>query len=238
MPTVLVTGASRGLGLEFVRQYAAAGWEVIACARDPHHATELAEVKRRAAGTVQIDALDVTHPAQVERLAGRHAGTAIDVLINNAGDIGPRGAHREQLHKQFFGSIDYDAWRHVLDVNLLAPIRIAEAFAEHVERSDQKKMIFMSSSSGSIAEGTHPVFAYCSSKAALNKAVAMLALAVRERGIIAAAVCPGHAKTALGGLGASVEVRDSIAGLRRLIGRLTLADSGTFTRYTGERVAW
>lgn len=238
MPTVLVTGASRGLGLEFVRQYAAAGWEVIAAARNPAQATDLAEAKRRAGGLVSVETLDVTRTQHLEWLVGKYANASIDVLINNAGDIGPRGAHREALHKQFFGSIDYGAWLAVLETNLLAPVRIAEAFAEQVARSEQKKIIFMSSTVGSLSEGQHAVFAYASSKAALNKAVSMIAMATRTRGLIAAAVCPGHVKTDLGGAGATLEARDSIAGLRKVIAALAPKDSGSFTRYNGERIAW
>lgn len=238
MPTILVTGASRGIGLEFVRQYAAAGWDVIAGARDPATAHELDELRRRAGGNIAVEPLDVTHPQQVEWLVGKYAATAIDVLLNNAGDLGPRGAHRELLHKQFFGSLDFDAWRRVFEVNLYAPVRIAEAFAPQVERSAAKKMIFLSSTQGSIAEGTAPVFAYCSSKAALNKCVTMVAIALQARGVIATAVCPGHVKTALGGQGATLEAADSVAGLRRVIAKLTPADSGAFIRHDGSRVAW
>jgi NAD(P)-dependent dehydrogenase (short-subunit alcohol dehydrogenase family) len=187
---------------------------------------------------VTVQPLDVTNEQQIEWLAGKHAMTAIDVLINNAGDLGPRGTAREQLHKQFFGSLDYSAWRRLFDVNFFAPVRIAEVFAEHVERSEQKKMIFMSSTVGSNVQGSQPVFPYATSKAALNKAVSLMAVSLRPRGIITAAVCPGHAKTVLGGLGATVEVADSIAGLRKVIAKLTLTESGSFTRYNGEQVPW
>ncbi len=238
MPTVMITGASRGIGLEFVRQYATAGWDVIACARDPVRATDLADLRRRSGGTVAIEPLDVTHTQQIEWIAGKYAETAIDVLLNNAGDIGPRGASRENLHRQFFGSLDYEAWRRVIEVNVLAPVRIAETFAEHVARSTQKKMIFLSSTVGSIAEGKPPVFAYASSKAMLNKCVSMIASATGAQGIIAAAVCPGHVKTDLGGAGATLEARDSVHALRKLIAQMGPADSGSFTRYDGTRIAW
>lgn len=238
MATVMVTGASRGLGLEFARQYAAAAWEVIACARNPAEATELAALKRRWGGTVSVEMLDVTNETHIGFLAGKYANTAIDVLINNAGDIGPRGAARDQLHKQYFGSLDYPAWRKLFDVNLFAPIRIAEAFAEQVERSEQKKMIFISSTVGSNVEGNQQVFPYATSKAALNKCVSLMAHALRARGVSTAALCPGHAKTVLGGPGATVEVADSIAGMRKVIAKLTLAESGRYTRFNGESIAW
>ena len=238
MPTILVTGASRGIGLEFVRQYAGAGWDVIACARDPARARDLDEVRRRAGGNVAVEPLDVTHAQQLEWLVGKYAESAIDVLVNNAGEIGPRGPNRELLHRQFFGSLNFDDWRRVFEVNLYAPVRIAEAFAPQVERSTERKMIFVSSSQGSIAQGTVPAFHYCSSKAALNKCVAMIALALRERGVIATAVCPGHVRTELGGQGATLEAADSVAALRKLIARLTPADSGQFLRYDGQSISW
>ena len=238
MPTTLITGASRGLGLEFVRQYAAAGWDVIACARKPEQAAELQTLKRRWSGSVFVEPLDVTNAQQVESLAGRYAHQPIDVLINNAGDIGPRGAHRERINEQFFGSLNYDAWLKLFEVNTLGPMRMAEAFASSVERGSEKKMVFISSTTASNVEGIYNIFSYCSTKAALNKCVTMLARAVKDRGIVVAAFCPGHAKTELGGAGATVEVADSIAAMRKLIAKLTMNDSGTFTRYNGARVPW
>ncbi|MEZ5458893.1 MAG: SDR family NAD(P)-dependent oxidoreductase [Steroidobacteraceae bacterium] len=207
-------------------------------ARASARATELDGARKRLGGLVSVEMLDVTNPQHLEWVVGKYASTPIDVLINNAGDIGPRGPHRELLFKQMFGSLDYAEWLRVLEINTLAPIRVAEAFAAHVERSEQKKMVFVSSTTGSNVEGEYPVFAYCSSKAALNKCVTMLAIALRERGVIAAAVCPGHVRTELGGIGATLEPPESIAGLRKVIARLTLADSGSFTRYNGDRIAW
>jgi NAD(P)-dependent dehydrogenase (short-subunit alcohol dehydrogenase family) len=238
MSTVLITGASRGLGLEMVRQYANSGWEVIASCRAPDKAADLQTLKRKWGGAVSVEMLDVTRPEQIERLAGKYANTAIDLLINNAGDIGPRGASNEQLHKQYFGSLDYAAWQRVIDINTFAPMRVAEAFVDHVERSHGKRMIFMSSTTASNLEGTHNVFAYCSSKAALNLCVTMLARVLRARGIIATALCPGHVRTELGGAGAKLDPPQSVTGLRKVIAGLTAEDSGAFIRYNGERVAW
>lgn len=237
MPVVFVTGASRGLGLEFVRQYAPDA-RVIACCRNPQGATELGRVAGKFPGRVQIEQLDVTDHAAVRALAAKLRGTRIDILINNAGDIGPRDPDGSRLSEQHFGTISYAEWQRVIDVNAFGPMRVAEAFVEHVAASDGKKMVFVSSTTGSNVEGEYAVFAYCSSKALLNKAVTMLARVMRERGIICAAVCPGHAKTEIGGPGARLEVGDSIGGLRRVIAGLTLARSGSFTRYDGTPVAW
>jgi NAD(P)-dependent dehydrogenase (short-subunit alcohol dehydrogenase family) len=238
MSTVLITGASRGLGLEMVRQYASAGWDVIASCRTPDKAAELQTLKRQWSGAVSVETLDVTRPQQIESLAGKYANTAIDLLINNAGDIGPRGVAKEQLHKQYFGSLDYAAWQRVIDVNTFAPMRVAEVFVEHVERSVGKRMIFISSTTASHVEGIHNVFAYCSSKAALNLCVTMLARVVKDRGIIATALCPGHVRTAMGGAGATLDPPESVTGMRKVIAGLTAADSGAFIRYNGERIAW
>jgi NAD(P)-dependent dehydrogenase (short-subunit alcohol dehydrogenase family) len=235
---VFVTGASRGLGLEFVRQYAAEGCDVIATCRDPGSARELAALAAAAGGRITIEALDVSDHAAVDRLAARHRGTPIDLLINNAGDIGPRDPGVSRLPEQQFGTMNYGEWRRVLEVNTLAPLKIAEAFVENVAASAAKKMIFISSETGSNAQGRHPVIAYCSSKAALNKVVTMLALTLGTRGIVCAALCPGHVKTALGGAGAKLEAVDSIRGLRKVIAGLTSADNGCYRDHAGATIGW
>lgn len=238
MTTVLVTGASRGLGLEFVRQYAAEGCTVIATCRDPAAATALAAVARDAGGRVRVEVLDVADHAAVDRLAAQLAGTAVDVLVNNAGEIGPRDPGLENLYRQQFGTIDYAAWRRVLEVNTLAPVKVAEAFTPHVLAGAGRKMVFISSQTGSNAEGRHAVIAYCSSKAALNKVVGMLAMTLGPRGITCAALCPGHVKTDLGGAGAALEPAESIAGLRRVIAGLAPADGGCYRDWTGRTIPW
>ena len=237
MTAVLITGASRGLGLELARQYAADGATVIATCRNPAHSPELAALAARHP-SMRVEALDVTDHVAIDALAARYRGQPIDILINNAGDIGPRDPDRTRLHEQHFGTINYAEWRRVLDVNTLAPAKVAEAFVEHVAASRLRQMIFVSSTTGSNVEGRYATFAYCSSKAALNKVVTMLALALQPRGITCAAVCPGYVRTRLGGDAAVLDVVESITGLRRVIAGLDLARTGSFTRYNGETIPW
>ncbi len=235
---ILITGASRGLGLEMVRQYAAAGHRVMATCRDPAAATALARLAATPGWQVTVESLDVVDHAAVDALAARCRGTAIDLLINNAGTMGPRDPDHTQIYRQKVGTIDYAAWRDVLEVNTLAPLKVAEAFVEHVAASRGRQMIFISSTTGSNVEGRHATFSYCSSKGALNKVVTMLAMALEPRGIVCAAVCPGWVRTELGGPGAGLEVEESITGLRQVIAGLDMARTGSFTRYNGETIAW
>ena len=238
MTVVLVTGASRGLGLELSRQYAADGATVIATCRDPAGATGLAALAARHPAAIRVEALDVTDHAAIDALASKYRDQPIDILINNAGDIGPRDPDRTRIHEQHFGTINYVEWRRVLEINTLSPAKVAEAFVENVVASDRKLMVFVSSTTGSNVEGVYPTFAYCSSKAALNKVVTMLAIALKPRGITCAAVCPGYVRTKLGGDAALLGVEESITGVRRVIAGLNLARTGTFTRYNGDPIPW
>jgi NAD(P)-dependent dehydrogenase (short-subunit alcohol dehydrogenase family) len=235
MPTVLITGASRGLGLEFARQYAADGWRVHACCRRPERASDLAALA--GDGAVTLHALDVSDFAAVDALARELRGTAIDVLINNAGLFGPK-FQAENDPGQLFGTMDYDVWSRLLTVNTMAPLRMAEAFMAHVAASDERKIVAMSTSLASVerTDGRH--YAYRSSKAALNMVMATLARDLAPRGVIVAVFCPGWVKTDMGGPSATVETTDSIRGLRRRIAELTPEGAGRFLRFDGEPVPW
>jgi len=238
MTTVLITGASRGLGLELTRQYAADGAMVIATCRDPGRSPELAELAARHPVAIRVERLDVTDHAAIDALAAKYRGQPVDLLVNNAGDIGPRDPDRMRIHEQHFGTLNYAEWRRVLEINTLSPAKVAEAFVEHVAASRGRQMVFVSSTTGSNVEGRYATFAYCSSKAALNKVVTMLAIALKPRGITCAAVCPGYVRTKLGGDAAVLGVEESITGLRRVIAGLDLSRTGTFTRYNGEDIPW
>ncbi len=235
-PQVLITGANRGIGLELARQYLRDGWRVIATCRDPASAAEL-EAADPGDGRLRIMALDVTDHAAIDRLAAALAGEALDVLINNAGIIGPVPV-AEHIDRQHFGTIDYDLWVEVLRTNTFAPVRLAEALLPNLLAGSQKKIVTLSSTVGSIVERDTPAFAYATSKTAVNKAMTLVAGQLRKQGVVVALVCPGYVKTRMDFGTADVEIPDSAAGIRALIDGFTLADSGTFTRFNGERIAW
>jgi NAD(P)-dependent dehydrogenase (short-subunit alcohol dehydrogenase family) len=229
MPTVFITGANRGLGLEMARQYVADGWRVLACCREPGKAEAL-----RALGDgrgVEIHALDVSDHNQVDDLAGRLGGTAIDLLINNAGVLGG-------YDHQDFADIDYDIWQDVLRVNLLAPVKVVAAFIDHVAASERKTIAFLSSQLGSIANAGGGYYIYGTSKAALNMAVKSMAIDLKPRGITVVATHPGHVQTDMGGADAPITPATSVSGLRRVFDSLKPADSGRFLRYDGVELPW
>ena len=237
MSSILITGANQGLGLEFTRQYAADGWDVIACCRSPESAIELAEF---AAGNtkVTIEKLDVREHAAIDALGKKYAGYPLDILLNNAGIIGPVPI-AENIGRQHFGSMDYAVWRDVLETNTLAPVKMAETFIGNLAAGKQKKLINISSNVASITEMTIPGIAYASSKTALNRTMTIVAGQLKERGIIVAMFCPGYVKTRMDAFGyALVEIEQSISALRPLFAGLTIEDTGCFRNFEGRTLAW
>lgn len=236
MPVTLITGANRGIGLELTRQYLADGWDVIATCRDPRSAAELSQLAGHSR-QLQIEQLDVTNARDINALATRLAGRPLDVLLHNAGIIGPLPV-AEHIGQQQFGSIDYGVWEQVLRTNLLAPVQLSEALLDNVANSTQRKIVAISSTVGSIVERQTPAMAYATSKTALNKAMTLLAAQLRERDIAVLIYCPGYVKTRLDFGTADVEIPASVAGLRQLIAAAKLADSGAFRRFNGDVIAW
>ena len=237
MPTALITGAGRGLGLEFTRQYAADGWHVFATCRDPAGARALRDIEAGAKDRVRVLALDVTDHERIESLARELAGETIDLLLNNAGVMEP--------HDITFGNMDYEMWASIFDINLLAPSHMAEAFVDHVAGSGRKLMVTLSSGLGSVAlnqagERLAPgnLYMYRTSKAAVNMVMRGLSFELKDRGVTAVVVSPGHVRTDMGGPKAGLAAEESIAALRNLIGGLSIADSGKFFYYNGEEHPW
>ena len=231
MSAALITGANRGLGFEFARQYLADGWHVYAACRNPKSASELRRLAGASDDKLQILALDVTDLASVKAAAAELDGQAIDLLLNNAGVGGAKG--------QTIGNIDYEAWANVLDVNTIGPMRVAEAFVEHVARSERKLMVTLTSGMGSIADNTSGgSIAYRSSKAAVNMVMRSLAIDLAPRGITCVVVNPGWVLTDMGGPHATISASESVTKLRRLIETLGPAKSGKFFNYDGREYAW
>ena len=224
MTTIMITGASRGLGLEFARQFYSKECRVIATCRNPKNANEL-----NAIGDIDIHSLDVTDDKSVANLADKLRGENIDILINNAGVIGQR---------EGFGRLDYDIWAETMDTNVFGPMRVAEAFRDNVMNSEKKQMIFITSRMGSITEAVPNAYVYRSSKAALNMAVKCLSVELEQQGLIAVLFHPGHVQTDMGGQAAPVTPQKSIEGMKNQIVALTHDDNGRFLSYDGHQIPW
>ncbi len=230
MPTVLITGANRGIGLALARGYAAEGWRVHACCRNPDQAKDLKALRAEVGDRLAVHRLDVTDGLEVANLARELAEEAIDLLINNAGVSGPRGG---------FGETDFERWQPVFAVNAFAPLRVAERFVEQIARSERKLIVNISSKMGSIAANiSSDSIIYRASKAALNQVSKSLSVALAARGITVILFHPGWVRTDMGGSEAPVTPEDSAAGIRAVIEGVTPADNGRFFNYDGEELPW
>jgi len=236
MPRVLITGANRGLGLEFVRQYAADGWEVEATARDPKKAEKLRQLADKHA-KITVRALNIADEKSVKKVTEALKGAAIDLLIHNAG-LYPREGQK-------IGEIDYDGWREAIETNLFGAMRVTEALLENVAASERKQIAavstFMSSiravQGGSVAmAGTS--YQYRTSKTALNMAFSILAKELEPRGISVTLLDPGWVKTDMGGPRAQLTPEQSISGMRKVLAGVPMEVSGKFLGYDGKERAW
>jgi NAD(P)-dependent dehydrogenase (short-subunit alcohol dehydrogenase family) len=226
MPVMLVTGANRGLGLEFVRQYAAEGWRVHATCRRPDKAGEL----RAISGEVAIHQLDVHDRAAYPGLAKALGSEAIDLLIANAGVGGPSDS---------LETLDVPGWLETLEVNTIAPVLLAVALRRQVARSRERKVVGITSGLGSIGDNrSGGQLAYRTSKAGLNMAFRTLAVELKGDGIIVAVVHPGWARTRMGGPNANQSAEQAVRQMRAVISGLTMTHSGRFFSYRGDPVPW
>jgi len=240
MPTILITGTSRGLGLECVRQYAAADWQVLACARRPADSVDLVALAADYPQRIRLLTLDVTDHAAVDRLAVALEATPIDVLLNSAGTMGSGSFARDGLAFGSFGNSDFEDWAQVFRLNVLGSMKMAEAFVMHVARSEQKKIVTLTSMLGSVANNRiGGLYAYRASKAAVNAIMKSMSIDLaKSHGIAATALHPGWVRTELGGPNADIDAATSVAGMRRVIDALTLANAGRFWVYDGSELPW
>ncbi|MDK2596139.1 SDR family oxidoreductase [Pseudoalteromonas obscura] len=232
MASVLITGANRGIGLALVNIYLACGWHVYATARNPNSAKELQQLSAQQQDELlDILPLDVTDYEQLHHLALSLASRPIDVVINNAGLYGPKGYG--------FGNCDVDAWRSVMEVNAIAPAKLAEAFYPNLCLGERKVFAAVSSRVGSHTENTKGGgYIYRSSKAALNSVVKSLSNDLLPEGIKTVALHPGWVKTEMGGPNALISAQESALGLKRVIDNLSDSDSGSFLSFDGSHIPW
>jgi NAD(P)-dependent dehydrogenase (short-subunit alcohol dehydrogenase family) len=226
--TVLITGANRGLGLEFARQYRAAGWQVIATARQPEAAEDL-----KALGEgVRIVPLDVTKPESVAALKASLGHQPIDLLINNAGQgVGLKGGSLAELKIEEFES--------VVEVNTLGPVRVTQALLPNLRAGKGKMIVGISSGLGSIAENREGGFyGYRESKAALDMFMRSLAAELKPDGFICVSLIPGWVKTDMGGPNAPLTPEESVTGMRKVLDGLKPENTGQFWSYKGSQVPW
>jgi NAD(P)-dependent dehydrogenase (short-subunit alcohol dehydrogenase family) len=232
MKTTLITGANRGIGLEFTRQYAGDGWRILACVRRPEQSDALNALGAQHPEQISVHRLDVADDSAIDQLASSLAGQPIDLLINNAGVYtDPKG-----------GALNHDgheAWTRAFLINTMATLKMVRAFRSHIVRSDQKTVVTISSKMGSIAENdSGGSYMYRSSKAAVNMVVKTLAIDLKAVGVIAVVLHPGWVKTEMGGPHALISSMQSVSGMREVINRLTMNDSGKFIAYDGKEVPW
>ncbi|MCY4212829.1 MAG: SDR family oxidoreductase [Gammaproteobacteria bacterium] len=226
MATVLVTGASRGIGSELVKQYLADAAQVIACVRDPEAALGLDGL----GGNLRVLKMDTGSPDSIAAAAAQVGDQAIDVVINNAGAVG--GA------KQGIDDVDLDEWHRTLDVNTIGPLLVARAFKANLAASGDGKLMNVTSQ---LAASTWPfggMLIYSSTKAALSKVAQILALDWKEDPIAVALVHPGWVRTDMGGPNAEISAEESARGIRALIAGMTKADSGKFYKWNGDIHPW
>lgn len=225
MPTVLIVGASRGIGFEFVRQYVAEGWTV--------HATNRAGKSDQAHGAANVTwhPLEVREQASIDAVAASLKGQPLDVVILCAGVMGPRTMVAE--------AIDREAWAEVLAINTMAPLALAGAFRSNLLLGSQRKLVALSSRLGSIASNeTGSTYIYRSSKAALNAVWRSLSIDTRGDGLICTVFHPGWVRTDMGGPQGEISPEESVSGLRKQIAGLTAAHSGHFFNYDGTELPW
>ena len=249
--TVLVTGSNRGIGLELVTQYAMDGWDVIATSRSPHDDDAL-NALAESNDNVVVEQLDVTDMESIAALSAKYRGRPIDVLINNAGLLGGRPG-------QDWGNLDPDVFEMVMAVNVFGPHKVSEAFADNVAASEQKKLIVISSTIGSISrmQNPTPLPILATSKAAVNMAMRTVAMQLKDQGVVVAMLMPGLVRTRMsyqaGGMSleeasqqtdfdfdrpGSISTTESATRIRNVIASLDGSETGIFLNNDGSRLDW
>lgn len=229
MSNVLITGANRGIGLELARQYVEAGHHVLACCRNPEQADALNELAGENLTVLQLVPQDGD---SVQALVKQLGDTGVDILINNAGTPGPAPEQQSAL------SMDFDGWLETFNVNTLAPLRVLQALHPILQKSSEAKAITITSQMGALDLNWPTMYAYCSSKAAVNKVMRMISLELAKDDIAVGLIHPGWVQTDMGGAQADITAAESAAGIIAVIDGINLENTGCFMKWNGEPHNW
>jgi len=231
LSTVLITGANRGIGLELVRQYAAAGWMVVATCREPASARELHGMARERPGMIEVLPLSVTEPEEIEALPGKLGDQPLHLLVNNAG-LRPREA-------SVLGSVDPAAFMEAMRVNALGALKVTEALLPNLQGGERPLVVMMSSSLGSLARNQEGGdYGYRAGKAAMNAVMRSLAVDLKPLGITVISLHPGWVRTRMGGSHARLSVEESVTAMRSVLDQVSPDDTGKFLRHDGREEPW
>lgn len=229
--SILITGTSRGLGLQMVKQAVKQGWRVYACCRHPDQADELLQVASLTPGQVSIHVLDIADTAQIQALAYELRNSSIDWLINNAGVYG-------SMDHQF-GNTDEHDWLKTFQINTIGPLKVSEAFLANLEMGSDKKIATLSSKMASMADNTSGgSYIYRSTKAALNAVIKSMAIDLKPKNITALALHPGWVRTDMGGPNGEIEAHESVVRLFDIIDRASIEETGQFYDIDGTIIPW
>jgi NAD(P)-dependent dehydrogenase (short-subunit alcohol dehydrogenase family) len=227
MKTILITGANRGIGLEFVKQYLEQGWQVFACCRAPQSATQL---QAMACSALRVLPLDVADSVSIQALSGLLKGQTLSLFINNAGIYG---------QGQSLAEVDEDEWLRVFRINTIAPLLLTRTLLPLMDRGSPAKLAYLSSKMGSIADNSGgATYVYRSSKTALNQVIKSLSIDLANEGMLVAALHPGWVKTEMGGPNALIDTQISVNGMRKVLEQLGATESGGFYNYDGVEIPW
>ena len=228
MANVLITGANKGIGLEMVKLYAGRGDTVLACCRNPAAAEALNAVE----GDVEVIEVQVSDGASVANLASTLGDRPIDLLINNAGMSGP------SYDQQNVYAMDFEGWAETFEVNTMAPVRVMQALMPNLKASDNARVVTITSQMGALSLDMPVAYAYCTSKAALNKFMKMAALELGKEGINVCVIHPGWVQTDMGGPNADITPQESAEGIVSTIDGLNAETNGSFWKWNGEAHGW
>jgi len=239
MPTALITGANRGIGLEFVRRLFLMGWRVLATCRSPGQADALNRIAAESRQTVKVHLLDTADPQSIGALSAVLGDQAVDLLVCNAGVSRMKEALITGVEGQRIQDADDALWFEAFRTNAIGPLRVAAAFADRVAASERRLMAFMSTRM-SVAEQNNSgaYYMYRASKAALNVIVRNLAVELAPRGVTCIALHPGWVRTDMGGRSADVLPEESVSAMLKILLDEKLSKKAQFLDYRGETVPW